>query len=127
MGETKEGLKIIAVVVLVLALGAVLYYFWLVAQPAYLNQENKNFKGSYQYSEARETELLNDISGYNGLETQKQKYIEANATTHADVIESIETQQKALVNEIHDKADLIPDQTRLPQSVRDFMIEHPRE
>jgi flagellar basal body-associated protein FliL len=124
MGEGKEGLKILVVAFLVLIACAGIYYAWLALQPAYLKQERTNYKSSYQYSEAKDTELLNFVTTYNNLETRKQEYIAENKS--ASLIDSIETQQEALSDQIHNDAELAPDQSKLPDSVKTFLSEHPK-
>lgn len=93
--------------------------------PTFLKQERTAYKNSYQYTEAKETELLKLVTSYNDLETKKQEYIAANNSEYGRLIDGIEGQQKDLADRIRNEADLVPDQNELPKSVRQFLREHP--
>jgi predicted PurR-regulated permease PerM len=130
MGEVSYFFKahafavtsIIIFFILIMALG----YTYLFAQHAFLKQGRENYKNSYQYSESKNTELINFVQSYNQLETQKQKLVITNSTDNAHVIQSIEIQQAGISDQIYTGVDLVPDKSKLPDSVRQFLIDHPR-
>lgn len=131
MGETKEGFKLfitIAIAVFLLfGLVVVLNLAGLITLPAFLSLERNAYKNSYQYSEAKQTELLNFITDYNDLETKKQEYIAANVNgTYDKIIDNIDIQQKALADKIRNEAEKVPNQNELPKSVRQFLVDYPR-
>jgi hypothetical protein len=131
MGETKEGLKLFTTIAvaafLLFGLVTLLNIAGFMTLPTYLTLERDAYKNSYQYSEARQTELLSFISDYNDLETKKQEYITGNTNgTYDKIIDDIEIQQKALVDNIRNDADKVPNQNELPNSVRQFLKDHPR-
>ncbi len=99
----------------------------LVILPTFLTLERTAYKNSYQYSEAKQTELLNFVTEYNDLETKKQEYIVANTNqTYDKIIDNIEVQQKVLADKIRNEAEKVPDQNELPKSVKQFLRDHPR-
>jgi hypothetical protein len=131
MGETTEGLKLFTTIAvaafLLFGLVTLLNIAGFMTLPTYLTLERDAYKNSYQYSEARQTELLSFISDYNDLETKKQEYITGNTNgTYDKIIDDIEIQQKALVDNIRNDADKVPNQNELPNSVRQFLKDHPR-
>lgn len=130
MGEVTDWIKanvmlsISIVFIFFLILG--LSYFYLhSAQPTLLKEERQNYKASYQYVESKDTELINFVNDYNGWEIQKRKYIATNATYYAKVIEQISTTQAGLADQIYTDVELVPDQSKLPESVKQFLIKHP--
>lgn len=129
MGIIKEGIKgyiLLAIAVfLIFGLIVALHYAGLLVLPTFLKQERTAYKNSYQYTEAKETELLKLVTSYNDLETKKQEYIAANNSEYGRLIDGIEGQQKDLADRIRNEADLVPDQSELPKSVRQFLREHP--
>lgn len=131
MGEAKEGAKLFATIVvaafLLFGLIIALNMAGLITLPAFLSLERTAYKNSYQYSEAKQTELLNFLTDYNDLETKKQEYIVGNTNhTYDKIIDDLEIQQKALADKIRNEAELVPNQNELPKSVRQFLIDHPR-
>ena len=131
MGEAKEGVKLfitIAVAVFLLfGLVVALNMAGFIVLPSYLTLERNVYKNSYQYSEAKQTELLSFVSGYNDLETKKQEYIATNMNgTYDKIIDDIDIQQKALADNIRNEAEKVPNQNELPKSVRQFLIDYPR-
>lgn len=131
MGEIREGIKlyifIVIAVFLIFGLIVVLNMAGLVVLPAFLTLERTAYKNSYQYTEAKQTELLNFVTEYNDLETKKQEYIVGDTNqTYDKIIENIEIQQKVLADKILNEAEKVPDQNELPKSVRQFLIDHPR-
>jgi hypothetical protein len=131
MGEIKEGLKLyiwIAVAIfLIFGLVVALNMAGLIALPTFLSLERHAYKSSFQYSEAKQTELLNFVSDYDSLETKKQEYIAANTNqTYDKIIDNIDIQQKAIADKIRNEAEKVPDQTELPKSVRQFLKGYPR-
>jgi hypothetical protein len=131
MGEAKEGAKLfitIAIVVFLLfGLVVALNLAGLITLPAFLSLERHAYKSSYQYTEAKQTELLNFVTDYNDLETKKHEYMAGNTNgTYDKIIDDIEIQQKALADNIRNEAEKVPDQSELPKSVRQFLIDHPR-
>jgi len=131
MGEVKEGFKLftwIAVAAfLICGLVVALNMAGLIVLPSYLTLERNAYKNSYQYTEAKQTELLSFVSDYNGLEKQKQEYIVTNTDGKYDkIIDDIDIQQSALADKIRNEAEKVPNQNELPKSVRQFLIDHPR-
>lgn len=131
MGEAKEGLKlfttIMVAVFLLFGLVTLLSIAGYFTLPTYLTLERNAYKNSYQYSEAKQTELLSFISDYNDLETKKQEYIVGNTNGKYDkIIDDIDIQQKALADKIRNEAEKVPDRNALPKSVRQFLTDHPR-
>lgn len=131
MGEVREGIKIyifIAIAVfLIFGLIVALNMAGLIVLPAFLTLERTAYKNSYQYTEAKQTELLNFLTEYNDLETKKQEYIVGNTNQAYDkIIENIEIQQKVLADKIRNEAEKVPDQNELPKSVRQFLRDYPR-
>jgi len=131
MGEAKEGMKLFITVAIIafLLFGLIvaLNMAGLITLPAFLSLERHAYKNSYQYSEAKQTELLSFISDYDGLETKKQEYMAGNTNgTYDKIIDDIEIQQKALADNIRNEAEKVPDQSELPKSVRQFIIDHQR-
>ena len=131
MGEVKEGFKLfiwIAVAAfLIFGLVVALNMAGLMILPSYLTLERNAYKNSYQYSESKQTELLSFVSDYNNLETQRQKYIVANANgTYNKIVDDLDIQQVALTDKIRNEAEKVPNQNELPKSVRQFLIDHPR-
>lgn len=131
MGEAKEGIKLYifigVAVFLIFGLVIALNLAGLLVLPAFLTLERTAYKNSYQYSEAKQTELLNFVTEYNDLETKKQEYIAGNKNQAYDkIIGDIEIQQKAMADKIRNEAEKVPDQNELPKSVRQFLIDHPR-
>lgn len=131
MGEAREGIKlyifIVIAVFLIFGLIVALNLAGLIILPAFLTLERTAYKNSYQYTEAKETELLNFVTEYNDLETKKQEYIVGNTNqTYDKIIENIEIQQKVLADKIRNEAEKVPDQNELPKSVRQFLIDYPR-
>jgi hypothetical protein len=131
MGEAKEGAKLfitIAIVAFLLfGLVVALNLAGLIVLPSYLTLERNAYKNSYQYSEAKQTELLSFVSDYNDLETKKQEYIATNTNgTYDKIIDNIDIQQKALADNIRNEAEKVPNQNELPKSVRQFLVDHPR-
>ena len=131
MGEIKEGvslyIKIVIAVFLIFGLIVALNMAGLFVLPAFLTLERTAYKNSYQYTEAKETELLNFVTEYNDLETKKQEYIVGNTNqTYDKIIENIEIQQKVLADKIRNEAEKVPDQNELPKSVRQFLRDYPR-
>lgn len=130
MSEAKEGMKlyvtIVVAVFLIFGLVVALKMAGLIVLPTFLTMERTAYKNSYQYSEAKQTELLNFLTEYNNLETKKQEYIVGNTNhTYDKIIGDIEIQQKALADKIRNEAEKVPDQNELPKSVRQFLIDHP--
>lgn len=129
MGIIREGIKgyilVVVAVFLIFGLIVALHYAGLLVLPAFLKQERTAYKNSYQYTEAKETELLKLVTSYNDLETKKQEYIVANNSEYGRLIDGIDGQQKDLADRIRNEADLVPDQNELPKSVRQFLREHP--
>lgn len=131
MGEAKEGAKlfitIVITVFLLFGLVVALNLAGLITLPAFLSLERNAYKNSYQYSEAKQTELLSFVSDYNDLETKKQEYIATNTNgTYDKIIDNIDIQQKALADKIRTEAEKVPNQNELPKSVRQFLIDYPR-
>jgi len=131
MGEIKEGvslcIKIVIAVFLIFGLIVALNMAGLFVLPAFLTLERTAYKNSYQYTEAKETELLNFVTEYNDLETKKQEYIVGNTNqTYDKIIENIEIQQKVLADKIRNEAEKVPDQNELPKSVRQFLRDYQR-
>jgi hypothetical protein len=131
MGEAKEGMKLFITVAIIafLLFGLIvaLNMAGLITLPAFLSLERHAYKNSYQYSEAKQTELLSFISDYDGLETKKQEYMAGNTNgTYDKIIDDIEIQQKVLADNIRNEAEKVPDQSELPKSVRQFIIDHQR-
>lgn len=130
MGFMKDGLKGYALLVVaafaIAALVGALMYTGLLVKPAFLGLERTAYKESFQYTEAKGTELLAHIDDYYELQSTKQQYIDANATKYAQTINNLDIQQKALLDRIHDSADLVNDQNDLPASVQKFLRENPR-
>lgn len=131
MGEIKEGIKlyiwIVVAVFLLFALAVALSMAGLITLPAFLSLERTAYKNSYQYSEAKQTELLNFVTDYNDLETKKQEYIVGNVNgTYDKIIDNIDIQQKAIADKIRNEAEKVPDQNELPKSVRQFLRDYPR-
>jgi Tfp pilus assembly protein PilO len=128
--ETDDFLKahafMIVSIFIIFFVGLALWYAYLSAQPTLLKQERQNYKSSYQYSEAKDTELINYVHDYNDLETQKQKLIAANKTENAKTIQSIAVEQAGIADQIYTDTDLVPDQSKLPDSVQKFLIAHPK-
>lgn len=108
---------------LILALS---YVYLHSAQPTFLKEERQNYKGSYQYSESKDTELINYVASYNDWEVQKQKLITENATADTKIVISIETTQAGLADQIYTDVELVPDQSKLPESVKQFLRDHPK-
>lgn len=131
MGEIREGIKIYIFIViaafLIFGLIVALNFAGLLTLPAFLTLERTAYKNSYQYTEAKETELLNFVTEYNDLETKKQEYIVGNTNqTYDKIIDNIEIQQKVLADKIRNEAEKVPNQNELPKSVRQFLIDYPR-
>ena len=131
MGEIREGIsiyiKVVIVVFLIFGLVVALNMAGLIVLPAFLTLERTAYKNSYQYTEAKQTELLNFVTEYNDLETKKQEYIVGNTNqTYDKIIDNLEIQQKALADRIRNEAELVPDQNELPKSVRQFLRDYPR-
>jgi hypothetical protein len=131
MGEAREGAKlfitIVIAVFLLFGLVVALNLAGLITLPAFLSLERNAYKNSYQYSEAKQTELLSFVSDYNDLETKKQEYIATNTNgTYDKIIDNIDIQQKALADKIRNEAEKVPNQNELPKSVRQFLIDYPR-
>lgn len=129
MGEANEGFKLyitIAIAVfLIFGLVVALKMAGLIVLPAFLTLERTAYKNSYQYTEAKQTELLNFLTEYNGLETKKAEYIAGNVNgTYDKIIDNIDIQQKALADKIINEAEKVPNQNDLPKSVRQFLIDH---
>jgi hypothetical protein len=131
MGEAREGFKLflwIAVAAfLIFGLVVALNMAGLIMLPTFLTLERHAYKNSYQYSEAKQTELLNFVTEYDSLETKKQEYVVANTNgTYDKIIDNIDIQQKAIADKIRNEAEKVPDQNELPKSVRQFLRDHPR-
>jgi CHASE3 domain sensor protein len=130
MGIIREGIKgymLVAIAAfLIFGLIVALNYAGLLVLPAFLTQERTAYKNSYQYTEAKNTELLNMITEYSDLETKKQEYVVSNNPTYSGLIDNIDSQQKAIADKIRNDADLVQNQNELPNSVKQFLIEHPR-
>ncbi len=131
MGEGKEGIKLFITIAiaafLIFGLIVALNMAGLVVLPAFLTMERIAYKNSYQYSEAKQTELLNFVTDYDSLETKKQEYIIANVNgTYDKIIDNIGIQQDALADKIRNEAEKVPDQNELPRSVRQFLRDHSR-
>jgi hypothetical protein len=131
MGEIKEGTKLfiwIAVAAfLIFGLVVALNMAGLVVLPSFLSLERHAYKSSFQYSEAKQTELLNFVTEFDSLETKKQEYIVANVNgTYDKIIDNVDIQQKAIADKIRNEAEKVPDQTELPKSVRQFLRDYPR-
>lgn len=131
MGEVKEGFKLyitIAVAAfLIFGLVIALHLAGLIALPAFLTLERTAYKNSYQYTEAKQTELLNFLTEYNDLETKKVEYMVGNVNgTYDKIVDNIDIQQKVLGDKIRNEAEKVPDQNELPKSVRQFLTDHPR-
>lgn len=131
MGEAKEGIKlyvfIVIAVFLIFGLVVALDMAGLIVLPTFLTLERTAYKNSYQYSEAKQTELLNFLAEYNDLETKKDEYIVANKNaTYDKIIDNIDIQQKVLGDKIRNEAEKVPNQNELPPSVREFIKDHPR-
>lgn len=130
MGIIREGIKgyIIVVVVAFLIFGLIiaLNFAGLLVLPSFLKLERTAYKTSYQYTEAKEKELLTFITNYNDLEIKKQEYIAANNSEYYAIINGIEGQQKNIIDRINNEADLLPDKNILPNSIKEFLREHPR-
>lgn len=131
MGETREGLKLYMTIViatfLLFGLVIALHLAGLVALPTFLTLERTAYKNSYQYTEAKQTELLNFVTEYDSLATKKAEYMVGNVNgTYDKIIDNLDIQQKALADKIRNEAEKVPDQTELPKSVRQFLIDHPR-
>jgi hypothetical protein len=131
MGDIIDGLKayIWVAVALFLIFGLViaLNMAGLIMLPTFLTLERHAYKNSYQYTEAKQTELLNFVTEFNDLETKKNEYTVANVNGSYDkIIEDLEIQQKALADKIRNEAEKVPDQSELPKSVRQFLIDYPR-
>jgi uncharacterized protein YllA (UPF0747 family) len=130
MGEAKEGAKLFLTIAIVLfllfGLVVALNMAGLIVLPTYLSLERNVYKNSYQYTEAKQTELLSFVSDYNGLETKKQEYIATNTNgTYNKIIDNIDIQQKALADKIRNEAEKVSNQNELPKSVRQFLTDHP--
>lgn len=130
MGEAREGIKLyisIAIAAfLIFGLIAALNMAGLMILPGFLSLERNAYKNSYQYSEAKQTELLNFVVNYDSLETKKQEYIATNTNgTYDKIIDNIDIQQKALADKIRNEAEKVPNQNDLPKSVRQFLKDHP--
>jgi hypothetical protein len=131
MGEVKEGFKlyvwIVIAVFLIFGLVVALNMAGLIVLPTFLSLERHAYKSSFQYSEAKQTELLNFVTEFNSLETKKQTYTVANVNgTYDKIIDNIDIQQKAIADKIRNEAEKVPDQTELPKSVRQFLKDYPR-
>ncbi len=131
MGEGKEGIKLFVTIAiaafLIFGLIVVLNMAGLSILPTFLTMERTAYKNSYQYSEAKQTELLNFVTDYDKLETSKQEYIIANVNgTYDKIIDNIGIQQEALADNIRNEAEKVPNQNELPRSVRQFLRDHPR-
>jgi uncharacterized protein YllA (UPF0747 family) len=131
MGEIKEGFKlyiwIVIAVFLIFGLIVALNMAGLIMLPTFLSLERQTYKSSFQYSEAKQTELLNFVTEFNSLETKKQEYIATNTNhTYDKIIDNIDIQQKAIADKIRNEAEKVPDQTELPKSVRQFLKDYPR-
>lgn len=131
MGEIKESagifIRIAIGVFLIFGLVVALNFAGLITLPAFLSLERTAYKNSYQYSEAKQTELLNFVTDFDSLETKKQEYIVANVNgTYDKIIDNINIQQKAIADKIRNEAEKVPDQNDLPKSVRQFLRDHPR-
>jgi uncharacterized protein HemX len=131
MGEFTDWIKanfaLAASITLFFLLILGLSYVYLHAQPALLKQERENYKASYQYSESKDTELIKFVSSYNQLETQKQGLVDANETANAKRIDDIEIEQQGIANQIYQDVELVPDKSRLPDSVKQFLRDHPED
>ena len=130
MGETREGLKLYLTIVIatffLFVLVIALHLAGLVALPTFLTLERTTYKNSYQYTEAKQTELLNFVTEYDSLATKKAEYMVGNVNgTYDKIIDNLDIQQKALADKIRNEAEKVPDQTELPKSVRQFLIDHP--
>lgn len=131
MGEVWEGIKLYVLIAvaafLIFGLVVALNMAGLIMLPTFLTLERHAYKNSYQYSEAKQTELLSFVSEYDSLETKKQEYIAANVNGLYDkIIDNIDIQQKALADKIRNEAEKVPDQNELPKSVRQFLRDYPR-
>ena len=131
MGKIREGIniyiKVVIVAFLIFGLIVALNMAGLIVLPAFLTLERTAYKNSYQYSEAKQAELLSFVTEYNDLETKKQEYIVGNTNrTYDKIIDNLEIQQKALADKIRNEAELVPDQSELPKSVRQFLRDYPR-
>ena len=131
MGKIREGIniyiKVVIVAFLIFGLIVALNMAGLIVLPAFLTLERTAYKNSYQYSEAKQTELLNFVTEYNDLGTKKQEYIAANTNqTYDKIIDNIEIQQKALADKIRNEAEKVPNHNELPRSVRQFLRDYPR-
>ena len=131
MGEIRDGIgiyiRVVIAAFLIFGLIIALNMAGLIALPAFLTLERTAYKNSYQYTEAKQTELLNFVTEYNDLETKKQEYIVGNTNqTYDKIIDNIEIQQKVLADKIRNEAELVPDQNELPKSVRQFLRDYPR-
>jgi len=131
MGEIRDGIgiyiRVVIAAFLIFGLIIALNMAGLIALPAFLTLERTAYKNSYQYTEAKQTELLNFVTEYNDLETKKQEYIVGNTNqTYDKIIDNLEIQQKALADRIRNEAELVPDQNELPKSVRQFLRDYPR-
>lgn len=131
MGEMREGIslyiKVAIAAFLIFGLIIALNMAGLFVLPAFLTLERTAYKNSYQYTEAKQTELLNFVTEYNDLETKKQEYIVGNTNQTFDkIIDNLEIQQKALADRIRNEAEMVPDQNELPKSVRQFLRDYPR-
>jgi len=131
MGEIREGFKlyitIVVAVFLIFGLVVALHLAGLVALPAFLTLERTAYKNSYQYTEAKQTELLTFVTEYSDLETKKAEYMATNVNgTYDKIIDNLDIQQKVLGDKIRNEAEKVPDQNELPKSVRQFLIDHKR-
>ncbi len=131
MGEAEEGLKLYLTIAiatfLLFGLVIALHLAGLVALPTFLTLERTAYKNSYQYTEAKQTELLNFVTEYDSLATKKAEYMAGNVNgTYDKIIDNIDIQQKALADKIRNEAEKVPDQNVLPKSVKQFLIDHPR-
>ena len=131
MGEIREGIsiyiKVVIVAFLIFGLVVALNMAGLIALPTFLTLERTAYKNSYQYTDAKEKELLTFVTEYNDLETKKQEYIVGNTNrTYDKIIDNLEIQQKVLADKIRNEAEMVPDQNELPKSVRQFLRDYPR-
>ena len=131
MGEIREGIsiyiKVVIATFLIFGLIVALNMAGLIALPTFLTLERTAYKNSYQYTDAKEKELLTFVTEYNDLETKKQEYIVGNTNrTYDKIIDNLEIQQKVLADKIRNEAEMVPDQNELPKSVRQFLRDYPR-
>ena len=131
MGEIREGISIyikeVIATFLIFGLIVALNMAGLIALPTFLTLERTAYKNSYQYTDAKEKELLTFVTEYNDLETKKQEYIVGNTNrTYDKIIDNLEIQQKVLADKIRNEAEMVPDQNELPKSVRQFLRDYPR-